>query len=455
MKATAAAKESAAAQRLVALCEKFTSRRAKIGVIGLGYVGLPLACAICAKDFSATGFDIDQSKIDKLARGESYIGNIHNDIVSGFVKAGKLRATSDFVGLAEMDAIIMCVPTPLNKNREPDMEYIVKTSETVAKYLRPGQLVVLESTTYPGTTREVVRPILEDATGLKSGEDFFLAFSPEREDPGNAKFHTAVIPKIVGGDGEAALKLAQTMYDQFLAKTVAVSSAELAEAAKLTENIFRSVNIALVNELKVVFDAMGLDVWEVIEAAKTKPFGYMPFYPGPGLGGHCIPIDPFYLSWKAREHNVSARFIELAGEINTAMPAYVVNKLSEAMDRTSAKSLNGARVLLIGAAYKKNVADVRESPAFALMELLHKRRAHISFHDPYVPEIPVMREHLLFAGMKSEQLTPALLGAQDVVVVVTDHDNVDYGMIAQHAALVVDTRNALAGKQGKAHVVKA
>jgi UDP-N-acetyl-D-glucosamine dehydrogenase len=438
-----------------ALCDAFVARRAKVGVIGLGYVGLPLACAICDKGFAAVGFDVDPSKIEKLGRGESYIGNIHNDRVAKFVSEGRLQATADFSRLPECDAVIMCVPTPLNKNREPDMTYIVNTSETVAKYLRPGQLVVLESTTYPGTTRDLVRPILEQASGLKSGVDFFLAFSPEREDPGNDKFHTAVIPKVVGADGPEALKLAQTMYDQFLVKTVPVSSAEVAEAAKLTENIFRSVNIALVNELKVVYDAMGIDIWEVIEAAKTKPFGYMPFYPGPGLGGHCIPLDPFYLSWKAREHNVTARFIELAGEINVSMPAYVVGKLSEAMDARFAKSLNGAKILLIGMAYKKNVADVRESPAFALMDLLKKRKADVGFHDPFVPEIPPTREHAAFTGLKSLPLTAALLKAQDAVLIVTNHDAIDYALIATEAPLVIDTRNALAAAVRRDNIVKA
>ena len=338
-----------------ALCARFVNRKAKIGVIGLGYVGLPLICAMCDKDFQTVGFDIDLSKIEKLNRGESYLGNIHNDKISAFVKSGKLKPTNQFNLLSGMDAVIMCVPTPLNRNREPDMSYIIETAKSIAAHLRVGQLIVLESTSYPGTTRDVVRPILEEATGLKSGVDFFLAFSPEREDPGNQDYHTATIPKVVGGDGTEALKLAQTMYDQFVSKTVAVSSSDTAEAVKLTENIFRSVNIALVNELKVIYDAMGIDIWEVIEAAKTKPFGYMPFYPGPGLGGHCIPIDPFYLSWKAREFNIATRFIELAGEINVAMPSYVVGKLSEALDDRFSKALNGARILIIGMAYKKTL----------------------------------------------------------------------------------------------------
>ena len=438
-----------------ALVRKFTTRKAKIGVIGLGYVGLPLACAICAAGFQAVGFDIDLPKIQKLKKGQSYIGNIHNDKVSEYVKGGKFHPTSDFKRLSEVDAVLLCVPTPLNRNREPDMTYIVKTTESVAKYLKRGQLIVLESTTYPGTTRELVRPILEEATGLKSGVDFFLAFSPEREDPGNAKYHTAVIPKVVGGDGEDALKLARTMYDQFLVKTVAVSSPEAAEAVKLTENIFRSVNIALVNELKVIYDAMGIDIWEVIEAAKTKPFGYMPFYPGPGLGGHCIPIDPFYLTWKAREFGVPTKFIELAGEINVYMPRFVAERVAQALDQRFAKPLNGAKILLIGMAYKKNVADIRESPAFAIMELLKNRRAYVTYHDPYVNVIPHVHEHAAFAGITSQPLTDKVLAAQDAVVIVTDHDNIDYDMIAQHAKLVVDTRNALAKTKNRGNIIKA
>ncbi len=440
---------------VAALLRKFETRKAKIGVIGLGYVGLPLACAICAAGFQAIGFDIDQPKIQMLKKGQSYIGNIHNDKVSEFVRGGKFHPTSDFKRLAEVDAILLCVPTPLNRNREPDMTYIVKTSETVARHLKRGQVIVLESTTYPGTTRDVMRPILEEASGLKSGIDFFIAFSPEREDPGNAKYHTAIIPKVIGGDGEDALKLAQTMYDQFLVKTVAVSSPEAAEAVKLTENIFRSVNIALVNELKVIYDAMGIDIWEVIEAAKTKPFGYMPFYPGPGLGGHCIPIDPFYLTWKAREFGVPTKFIELAGEINVYMPRFVVERTAQALNARFARPLNGAKVLLLGMAYKKNVADIRESPAFAIMELLKERRAEVTFHDPFVNVIPAVHEHMAFAGLSSQPLNPKTLRAQDAVIVVTDHDNVDYGMVAQHARLVIDTRNALSKAKSRDNIFKA
>lgn len=448
-------KPPAAGVNIETLAARFAAREAKIGVIGLGYVGLPLACAACDKGFPVTGFDVDVSKIDKLNRGESYIGNIHNDRVAGFVKSGKLRPSADFAHLVEMDAIILCVPTPLDRNREPDMTYIIRTAETVAQYLRAGQLVVLESTTWPGTTRDIVAPILEKATGLVSGRDFFLAFSPEREDPGNPDYHTSIIPKVVGGLGPDSLKLAQTMYDQFLTKTVAVSSAETAEAVKLTENIFRAVNIALVNELKVIYDAMGIDIWEVVDAAKTKPFGYMPFYPGPGLGGHCIPIDPFYLTWKAREYNLNTRFIELAGEINVAMPSYVVGKLAEALDTRQAKALNGAKILILGVAYKKNVADIRESPAFAVMEQLKKRKADITFHDPHVDVIPPTREHADFAGLASAPLTADLVKKQDAVLIVTNHDHVDYGLVAKYAKLVVDTRNALSAVTERGNIVKA
>lgn len=437
------------------LAARYETKQAVLGVIGLGYVGLPLSCAACDKGFRVVGFDVDPAKIDKLGRGESYIGNIHNDRVTRFVTGGLFSPTADYSRLAEVDAIIMCVPTPLNKNREPDMTYIVRTTQAIAPHLKRGQLVVLESTTYPGTTDDVVRPILEQATGMVAGRDFHLAFSPEREDPGNAKFHTAVIPKVVGGQTPACLRLARAMYDQFLSATVPVSTAATAEAVKLTENIFRAVNIALVNELKVIYDAMGIDIWEVIDAAKTKPFGYMPFYPGPGLGGHCIPIDPFYLTWKAREHGVATRFIELAGEINVAMPRYVVTRLAESLDMRFGKGLKGAKILIIGVAYKKNVADERESPAYTIMEMLQERQAVVSFHDPHVAVVPKKREHPQFTGLQSQALTPATIAAADAVMIVTDHDGIDYAALAQHAKLVVDTRNALAGVADRGNIVKA
>jgi UDP-N-acetyl-D-glucosamine dehydrogenase len=347
------------------------------------------------------------------------------------------------------------VPTPLTRQREPDLTFIVRTTEAIAARLRRGQLVVLESTTYPGTTREVMRPILE-RTGLVSGHDFFLAYSPEREDPGNQSFGTKNIPKVVGGDGPDALRLACALYDQIVERTIPVTSLETAEAVKLTENIFRSVNIALVNELKIVYDAMGIDIWEVIEAAKTKPFGYMPFYPGPGLGGHCIPIDPFYLTWKAREYDCPTRFIELAGEINTAMPRWVVEKAISALSERHSRALRGANILVIGLAYKKNVHDLRESPALKIMELLEKRGALVSFHDPYFPEIPPTREHGEFTGRHSLPLTKEILAEIDLALICTDHDSVDFRLLVERAPLIIDTRNAC-GQRGLSgdHIVKA
>ena len=422
------------------LCARFENREAVIGVIGMGYVGIPLICAACDKNFKAIGFDIDESKVAKIRNGESYIGNIHSDRIKAFRDDNLLHATTDFSKLAEADAILMCVPTPLTKCREPDLSYIEKTAETIAKTLRPGQIVILESTTYPGTMRDVVRPILEK-TGLKSGEDFYLAYSPEREDPGNIDFETSTIPKVVGGDGPDALRLSQTLYEQFVAKVVPVSSAETAEAVKLTENIFRAVNIALVNELKVIYDALGIDIWEVVGAAATKPFGYMPFYPGPGLGGHCIPIDPFYLTYKAREHEISTRFIELAGEINLSMPSFVVNKAAEAFDAKTGRGLKNAKILLLGAAYKKNVSDVRESPFFAVAELLKKRGANIAYHDPHVDQLMHMRHFPGYEDMKSVALTPENIAEYDMVMVITDHHDVDYDLVGENAKLIIDTRN--------------
>ncbi len=437
------------------LCNKFTSKTAKIAIIGLGYVGLPLACAACDKGFKVFGFDNDKSKLEKLNRGESYIGNIHNDKIRGFVDSELFRPVEKYAKLADMDAIIICVPTPLNKNREPDLSYVTDTVKVISKYLRAGQIITLESTTYPGTTDEVLKPILEEETDLKSGEDFYLSFSPEREDPGNPIYHTANIPKVIGADGADALKLALAMYDQFLDATVPVSSNSTAEAVKITENIFRSVNIALINELKLIYDKMGIDVWEVIDAAATKPFGYMPFYPGPGLGGHCIPIDPFYLTWKARQFDINTKFIELAGEINISMPYYVVDKLAEAMDIRFAKPLNGSKILVIGMAYKPNVADDRESPAYVIAKALQERKADYSYHDPYIPELPSKRGFSEFKAMTSVELTSELIKEQDAVLIVTDHDNIDYKLIADNAKLVVDTRNALKEITNRENIVKA
>jgi UDP-N-acetyl-D-glucosamine dehydrogenase len=422
------------------LAGRIAAKTAKIGIIGLGYVGLPLACLFAEKGFDVTGFDIDPKKIEVLNAGRSYIKHIPAVRIRPLVKAGKLAASGAFAGLRQMDAIIICVPTPLTKFREPDLRFIVTTGE---------------SSTYPGTTTEVLKPILERG-GLKSGRDFQLAYSPEREDPGNEKFGTAAIPKVIGGDGAKALKLAKQLYDGVVVKTVPVSSPETAEAIKLTENIFRAVNIAMVNELKVIFDAMGIDVWEVIEAAKTKPFGFMPFYPGPGLGGHCIPIDPFYLTWKAREFGINTRFIELAGEINTLMPRYVVNRLSETLSSHSGRALKKARVLMIGLAYKKNVDDMRESPALTLIGMLEEGGAVVDYHDPFIPRIKPSREHGHLTDRRSVPLNAKRIAAADAVLIVTDHDSVDYKLIAKHARLVVDTRNAMAKSGARSRqVVKA
>ncbi len=426
-----------------ALLSAIARRDYAIGVIGLGYVGLPLSLAAVSAGFRVTGLDINGERIAGLNRGEPMIRHLKPDAVSVALATGRFSATDDFSRLGDMDAVIICVPTPLTKHGTPDLSYIENTTEKIAATLRPGQLVVLESTTYPGTTTEVVRPILE-RKGLKSGVDFLLAFSPEREDPGNIDFTTTRIPKVVGGDGADALAVADALYAALIDKTVPVSSTATAEAVKLTENIFRAVNIALVNELKVVYEAMGIDIWEVIDAAKTKPFGFMPFYPGPGLGGHCIPIDPFYLSWKAKEFDIPARFIELAGEINTRMPYHVVERLAEALDRAAGKGLNGARLLIIGLAYKKNVDDIRESPALKLMELLGERGAVVAYHDPHIPVIPSTREYGALRNRQSVALDAGVVAGHDAVLIVTDHDAVNYAQLVHDARLVVDTRNACA-----------
>ncbi|MBL8707421.1 MAG: nucleotide sugar dehydrogenase [Rhodospirillales bacterium] len=427
---------------------KLVNKKARIGVIGLGYVGLPLIEAFNDKGFDTLGCDIDPGRVKGLNAGKSPIKIIADSRVKAMVASGRFTATTDFARLKTCDAIIVCVPTPLTRHREPDISYVVDTGRTIARHLRRGQLVVLESTTYPGTTIEDLKPVLE-ASGLKSGKGFFLAYSPEREDPGNPHYGTRVIPKVVGGDGKTARALAVAMYGQVVVSTVPVSSTQTAEAVKLTENIFRSVNIALVNELKVIFTKMGIDIWEVIEAAKSKPFGYMPFYPGPGLGGHCIPIDPFYLTWKAREFNVATRFIELAGEVNHAMPEYVINVLADALDRRFAKGLNGARVLLVGMAYKKNVDDIRESPAFKLMELLQERQATVDYYDPFVPVIPKTREHGALAGIRSIKWNKRGFARYDAALICTDHDKVDYATLVEGSRLVIDSRNAT--KSVKAH----
>jgi len=427
------------------LLDRIDTRDYTIGVMGMGYVGLPLALVALRAGFRVLGFDIDAKRVALLNRGESGIKHIPGKALAEAIQEKCFRASSNLDELDEPDAILIAVPTPLSKQREPDLTYVESSTTAIAGKLRRGQLVVLESTTWPGTTREVMLPILE-RTGLQVGKDFYLAFSPEREDPGNSAYGTAAIPKVIGADDPVSLKLASAVYDPLVVKTVQVSSSAAAEAVKLTENIFRSVNIALVNELKVIFERMNIDIWEVIDAAKTKPFGYMPFYPGPGLGGHCIPIDPFYLTWKAREYEVATRFIELAGQINTNMPHYVVQRLAEALDRRASRGLNGARVLVVGLAYKKNIEDIRESPSLKLIELIERRGAAVEYFDPYVATVPSTREHPELTGRESIALTNKALAAYDAIVVSTDHDDIDWAGIVRHAQLVIDTRNVCARK---------
>ncbi len=422
---------------------RIETRDYTIGIMGLGYVGLPLALVAVRAGFRVLGFDTNAARVDRLNGGHSAIKHIGDDAIVAALESGRFRASGDLGELGKPDAILIAVPTPLNRNREPDLTCVEGSTRAIAARLRRAQLVVLESTTWPGTTREVMQPLLE-ATGLVAGKDFFLAFSPEREDPGNERFATATIPKVIGADEASSLAVATALYDALVVKTVPVSSAATAEAVKLTENIFRSVNIALVNELKLIYDRMGIDVWEVIEAAKSKPFGFMPFYPGPGLGGHCIPIDPFYLTWKAREFDMTTSFIELAGQINTAMPHHVVDRLAEAMDRRFSRGLNGARILVVGMAYKKNVDDTRESPSLKLTDLIEKRGATVDYHDPFIPEIPRTRAYPEFSGRRSVALEAGTVAGYDAVLISTDHDDVDYSLLVGHARLVVDTRNACA-----------
>ncbi len=415
----------------------------KIAIVGLGYVGLPLGLQFARSGVAVLGLDIDPAKVNALGKGRSYIKHIQDSDISDVIRAGTFEASTDFTGVSRAEAVIICVPTPLNKNREPDISYILKTGKAIAPFLVKGTLVVLESTTYPGTTDEDLRAVLENDSGLKAGVDFHLAFSPEREDPGNPESKVATIPKVVGGYSPACLKRATELYSRAIKNVVPVSSCRVAEATKLLENIFRSVNIALVNELKVVYGAMGIDVWEVIQAAKTKPFGFMPFYPGPGLGGHCIPIDPFYLTWKAREYGRHTRFIELAGEINSAMPEYVVQKVMEALNALG-KAMKGSKVLVIGLAYKPEVDDDRESPSYVLMELLQKRGAEVAYYDPYVPVIRPNREHPHRAGMRSITWNRAAVEGFDAVLIATNHQAVNYRDLGNWAQCIIDTRNAMA-----------
>jgi UDP-N-acetyl-D-glucosamine dehydrogenase len=430
--------------------KKFRRRAGRIGVIGLGYVGLPLVKTFLERGFSVTGFDIDPRKVRSLNAGRSYIRHIPGAELGAFLRRGKFRATTDFRLLRRMDAVIICVPTPLDGHRNPDLSYVMGTTATVAACLRRGQLIVLESTTYPGTTEDEMRPVLE-AGGLKAGRDFFLAYSPEREDPGNKAFTTATVPKVVGGHTADCLRVARALYDQIVVRTVPVSSTQAAEAAKLLENIFRSVNIALVNELKMIFDRLGIDIWEVVAAASSKPFGFMPFYPGPGLGGHCIPIDPFYLTWKAKEVDYQTKFIELAGEINAFMPYYVVEKTVAALNARG-RSIRGARILVLGVAYKKDIDDPRESPSLKIISLFQAKGARVEYNDPYIPRSAGHRE---YPGMdlRSVPLTAARLGRSDAVIIAADHSRYDYPWIVRHAPLVVDTRNAV--KRRAKNVVKA
>jgi UDP-N-acetyl-D-glucosamine dehydrogenase len=416
----------------------------KIAVVGLGYVGLPLSLQFARSCVSVLGLDVDRNKVQLLNNGQSYIRHIEPSAVADLVRSGKFAASTEFSRVKDVQAVIICVPTPLTKNREPDISFVLETGRTIAPYLSKGMLVVLESTTYPGTTDEDLRVVLEEGSGMKAGTDFHLAFSPEREDPANEQSNVKVIPKVIGGYTPACLRQAMALYGKAIDNIVPVSSCRVAEAAKLLENIFRSVNIALVNELKIVYGAMGIDIWEVIEAAKTKPFGFMPFYPGPGLGGHCIPIDPFYLTWKAREYGRHTRFIELAGEINTAMPEYVVHRVADALN-TRNKAVNGSRVLILGLAYKPNVDDERESPSYVLMDLLSQRGAELEYYDPYVPVVKPTREHSHWAGKKSVEWDRATIESFDLVLIATNHNCVNYQDLADWAQCIVDTRNAMSG----------
>jgi UDP-N-acetyl-D-glucosamine dehydrogenase len=432
---TQATKTPSLAEQLLSRLE---ARAASIAVVGLGYVGLPLAETFAWGGYPVVGFDVDANKVQQLRQGKSYIGHISSERIAELVRTGRFEATTDPHCFEKADAVVICVPTPLTETRDPDLSYITGTARTIKPHLRRGQLIVLESTTYPGTTDNVLRPILEES-GLRAGADFFLAFSPEREDPGNKQFSTRTIPKVVGGIDVASRELAVALYRPVVTGVVPVSDCRVAEACKILENTYRAVNIALVNELKIVFAAMGIDVWEVIDAARTKPFGFQAFYPGPGLGGHCIPIDPFYLTWVARKFGIHTRFIELAGEVNTSMPRYVLNRIAEALNEHG-KPLRGSRVCVLGVAYKKDVDDPRESPAFEIMELLEERGAVVSYNDPHVPRLPHMRHH--HVRKDTQPLTPEFLAAQDCVVIVTDHSSYRYDWIVRHAALVVDTRNA-------------
>lgn len=434
----------------VNLENKIKNKKSIIGVIGMGYVGLPLVKTFLNKGFGVVGFDIDEKKVLMLNKGKSYIKHVTAEELKGFLNKKTFQATVDFAALERVDVIIICVPTPLDAHNNPDLSFVLKTTETISKNLRKGQVVILESTTYPGTTEEEVLPLLE-AGGLKAGKDFFLAYSPERENPGDKVYTTEKIPKVVGGVTPECSRVAKTLYDQIIKKTVPVSSPKVAEATKIMENVFRSVNIAMVNEMKMIFDRMGIDVWEVIQAASTKPFGFMPFFPGPGYGGHCIPVDPFYLAWKAKEVDQPTKFIELAGEINIFMPYYVVTKTSEALNENG-KSIKGAKILILGLAYKEDIDDQRESPSLKIISLLKKHGADVSYNDPYVPQASGYRDYPGLV-LESVKLTGSILKASDAVVIVTAHSDYDFDWIAKNASLIIDTRNAI--KKKMKNVVKA
>ncbi len=436
------------------LQKAITQKTARVGVIGLGYVGLPLLDAFISKGFTCIGYDVDAAKVHELNAGRSYIKHVSSEKIAGWNREKRFEATADMSRLKEADALLICVPTPLSDSRDPDLTYVEGTAESIARTLRKGQLVVLESTTHPTTTRDNVQPILE-RTGMKAGQDFYLAYSPEREDPGNPTYSAASIPKVVGGHDPQSLELAAALYSQAVVKVIPVSAMEVAEACKILENTYRAVNIALVNELKMLFDRMGIDIWEVVDAAKTKPFGFQAFYPGPGLGGHCIPIDPFYLTWLARKHGMATRFIELAGEINHHMPEYVITRLAEFLN-DAGKPIKGSKVALLGMAYKKDVDDPRESPSFVLLELLLKRGAALTYNDPHVPALPRMRHHPSLPEMKSQELTAQYLAAQDIVLIATDHSAYDYDFIVKHSKMVLDTRNATKNvREGREKIFKA
>lgn len=437
-------------EQSLALERKIKDRKARVGIIGLGYVGLPLVNAFLRKGFFVQGFDVDPKKIQMLKQGKSYLKHISIEEIKSSLRKKRFRVTNDFSFLSEVDVVIICVPTPLDSHRNPDLSFVLSTTEAISEYLKKGQLVILESTTYPGTTEEEMLPILE-RNGLRAGKDFFLAFSPERENPGDKVYSTEKIPKVVGGFSKECRRLSRILYDQIVVKTVPVSSPRTAEATKLLENIFRSVNIALVNELKMIFDRMDIDIWEVIQAASTKPFGFMPFYPGPGYGGHCIPVDPFYLTWKAKEVDYSTKFIELAGEINTYMPYYVISKTAEALNRRGI-SIKGAKILVLGLAYKKDIDDQRESPSLKIISLLEKQGARVSYNDPFVQETTKHREYPGLS-LKSVALTKKRLQTSDAVIIATDHSVYDYEWIVKNSSLVIDTRNVI--KKKSKNIIKA